>query len=440
MFSTLRDMHEKHKRLVLLGLMALSLAPLPLVLVHHEDPTAKQAALWLSAVTGYFGLVLMLWEYILGVKSVFGLWFQDLAPVLQIHKWLGKYGTLLVFLHPILITYAYGESLLYSVLPHVSTQFERHVTLGRIALLILAVVWFTSAIVRGKIKFRPWKYIHYLIYIALPFGFLHVPNVGSQYMSQRAVQAYFYTLLVGFALFTMLRVRSLFNIDCSAYIVTRQQQIADDVHMVMLIPTAHRMTPQRGQYVYLKMGFISEDHPFSVTQYDPETGAITLAYRTYGAYTLDMAARLQVGGQVYLSGPHGAFMTEVAASQKPRVYIGGGIGVTPFIDDVLRPRDDTEQWLFYANRSRLSAPFTQQLRDKLGSRLVQVYSRDQNAKLTPGLEVGRLRREIFSKYLSNPAQYEYYLCGTEAMLDTVSQELLAIGVAPSDIHQEAFSW
>jgi hypothetical protein len=56
------------------------------------------------------GIVLLLWMYILGTKSVMGLVFRDLAPVLKIHKWIGKYGTLAIFLHPVLITFSYGDT------------------------------------------------------------------------------------------------------------------------------------------------------------------------------------------------------------------------------------------------------------------------------------------------------------------------------------------
>lgn len=84
--------------------------------------------------------------YILGAKSVMGLIFSDLAPVLSIHKWLGKYGVLAVFVHPLLVTFSFGESLLYSFIPHIGTLYERHVTLGRISFWLLLLTWFVSAL------------------------------------------------------------------------------------------------------------------------------------------------------------------------------------------------------------------------------------------------------------------------------------------------------
>jgi predicted ferric reductase len=115
--------------------------------------------------------------------------FQDLAPVLKIHKWLGKYGLIAIFLHPILITISYGESWLYSFIPQLSTVAERHIMLGQIPFWLLLIVWLTSAIVRDRIAFRPWRYIHWLAYICVTFALLHVPDLGSQESTVTAVKA-----------------------------------------------------------------------------------------------------------------------------------------------------------------------------------------------------------------------------------------------------------
>lgn len=432
------SMQENTKRKLLIGLLVVSVVP-TLLLVHLPVSfTVKAVALYLSAITGYLGLMLMLWQYILGAKSVFGLVFADLAPVLKIHSWLGKYATLLIFAHPLLVMYAYGEDLLYTVVPHVGTQFERHVTLGRIASLLVLLIWVTSALVRGKIKFRPWKYIHYLVYIALPFSFLHVPDVGTQFMSHQSIKMYLYSLVVVFAVFTLLRLRSVFNLDKYRYRIQRHKQLNDDVFMVELAPVSGQVTPKRGQYVYVKLGVISEDHPFSVAQYNEATGTLTIIYRVFGAFSKDFAV-LKEGAEVWVSGPHGVFMQEVPFSLRPRVYVAGGIGVTPFIDDIVRPRDELDQWLFYSNRSVASAPLVSEFRRALGDHLVTNYSQEK-VEVDPESTLGRISPKLLASKLTAPAQFDYYLCGTEAMLDSVSAQIHSLGVPTSQIHREAFSW
>lgn len=114
-------MNETTKRNLLIGLIFLSSAPALLLVPIPDHVTLKTFSLYASQVFGYFGLLLLLWSYIIGARSVFALWFRDLAPVLKIHKLLGKYGSLAVLLHPLLVTYYYGESLLYSAIPHIGS-------------------------------------------------------------------------------------------------------------------------------------------------------------------------------------------------------------------------------------------------------------------------------------------------------------------------------
>jgi predicted ferric reductase len=109
--------------------------------------------LYVSAVFGYIGIVLLLWMYALGAKSIFGLVFRDISSITHIHRWLGKYGLLFILAHPILITLSYSEGLFYSLVPHISSEFERHVTLGRISLYLVIMLWVSSVLLRKKMGY-----------------------------------------------------------------------------------------------------------------------------------------------------------------------------------------------------------------------------------------------------------------------------------------------
>ncbi len=119
-------MNEHGKRRILVWLMVMSMLPLPLFVHLPTWSIASSVWLYVSAVTGYAGLVMLLWMYILGTKSVMGLYFRDLVPVLSIHKRLGKYGTLAVFFHPVATAISYGDNLIsYTLVPRLGESFER---------------------------------------------------------------------------------------------------------------------------------------------------------------------------------------------------------------------------------------------------------------------------------------------------------------------------
>ncbi len=433
-------MAEQTKRSILIGLIITSLFPALFLLTPPATSALTDWSIYASSVVGYMALVLFLWMYILGTKSVTSLFFKDLAPVLNIHKWLGKYGTLIILIHPMLIIYGYGESLFYSSIPNISTSYERYVTLGRIAFWSFISTWVISALLRDRIAFRPWKYTHYLTYIIVPFALLHAVNLGVQTQTNMLVKGYLYLLAATFVIFVFLRLRTILNLDKSLYHITRIQRLTElDTAYTLSHRAGTAFTPQRGQYVYIKLGYLSEDHPFSVAGFNKKTGEITVVARTEGMYTREMTM-LSKGEDVYLSGPFGSFTNELAPDDPtPVVYITGGIGITPFVERILEEHTAREQWLFAANRNLDTAVLTEPLKRTLGDRCVRIHSQKQG-EAVPGEETGFITAELIKKYLKNPRSYQYYLCGPPPMMEAVRGVMNELGVPKDSVHTEQFGW
>ena len=282
-------MKETTKRKFIWPVIAVSCLPIALLASAPKQLTPSGIALYISALAGYVGVIFLLWMYILGAKSAMGVIFKDLASVISIHKKLGKWGSIAFLLHPIFVSYSYydlsAKSLVYIVWPEISTQFDRWVTLGRVAFFLLLMVWLTSKLYRKKLGFRVWKYLHYFAYIALPFVLLHIPGIGSQYLAHPLVRVY-YILIVGvFLLFSLFRISAWLNLDRTKYIITSSRQITPEDFVMTLQPADKPLKIKIGQYVYVKVGMISEDHPFSVTHRDIKTDVLTVTYRVYGSFT-----------------------------------------------------------------------------------------------------------------------------------------------------------
>lgn len=433
-------MSEPIKRTLLLTAICLSLVPAVGLLQLPDLVSARSVALWAAALAGYWGMVMLLWMYLLGAKSAMGLVFDNLAPVLQIHKWLGKWGTLIILLHPALAAFAYGESLVYVWLPELGTEFMRHVTLGRIAFLIVFVTWILSTFLRGKMAFRPWKYLHYLTYVALPFALLHSVGVGSQVRDNTALQVYV-ALIVGLTIAAfVLRLAALFDIGKKPYTVVSHTKLTPEDRLLRLRPaTPRRLVPRIGQYLYLKWGIISEEHPFSVLDYDPNTHELLVAYRLFGQFTHSLSAELKTGDTLQLSGPYGNFLSTYQATAQPVVFISGGIGITPFIRPILHHDTTKELWAFMAVRTPESHVFHSLVTKQLGERAVTILSQTTP---TSGrhTEHGYITQKTLQKYLDDPTRYRYYLCGPQPMMLAVRTVLTGLGVPAHHIEHEQFGW
>lgn len=437
----MKYMNESTKRRALVVFVVLSAIPPFFLLPFPSSLAATSVSLWLADSLGYVGIVLLLWMFILGAKSVMGTVFRDLAPVLSIHKWLGKYGPLAIFIHPLLITFSYGESWLYSFLPQVATEFQRHVTLGRIGFWVLLLTWVTSALLRDRIAFRPWKYLHYLAYLCIPFALLHVPDVGSYYMQHTVVKGYYFVLVVAFLCALAIRLRGFFNLDKTAYEVVSHTQLGDGDYALNLRPLhKHRLAPRRGQYIYLKLGLLSEDHPFSVLQYDEQSGDIAVGYRVFGSFTR-FVSTIKKGARVYLGGPFGSFMSQYDTDDRPSVFLAGGIGITPFIDQMIHGYGKREQWLFAANRSRSTSVLVPQVTPYIAQgRLVSVYN-NEPSPLQTGEENGFITADLLRKYLGDDlTRYSFYLCGPPPMMKAMTALLSNLNISPSQVKSEKFGW
>ena len=432
-------MNEKTKQVALVGAI-ITTSLVPFLFVNPHGTSIPALWLYASAILGYIGINLLLWMYMMGTRSVSRLVFTDMAGVLKIHEWIGKYGVLLIFLHPIFILCSYGESLLYLVLPQVGTTFQNHVTLGRISLYVLLVVWFVSAIIRGKIAYRPWKYLHYFAYIALPFAILHVPDNGTTYMSSIAAKAYIYSAVLVLLVFGLLKLRGLLDLDKTRYRVTDHRELSRGTYLLNLRAVGAPITLKLGQYVHIKLGSISEDHPFSVVYSNEKTGELLLTYRHYGRFTEVMSETLSIGDEVRISGPFGTFTHELDnnADARPVVFVAGGIGITPFVQRLLEAPEGKEQWLFYSNPTPETATFLGDLRRRVGRDKVVALYRDRQADQLG--QNGYVTPDTFGSYLADPSTFRYYLCGPRDMMETAKTSLRKLGVPKAAIYEESFSF
>lgn len=435
-------MPQKYRFGALYSLIALSTIPFFLfVKVPESFALSSENTLnitrYFGSVLGYIGVALLLWMYVLGTRSMSALFFDDVPHVNKVHSWLGKYGILLVFAHPILTTIAYSKSLLtYSFSLSVATSYEKHVTLGRLALFSLIIIWVTSVLIRSKIAYRPWKYIHYLAYIALPLSFLHVPEIGSSY-SQTFVQFYWLSFIVIFFIFSALRLRHFFGFGKVHYTIVDTTQYNELVRCIILRPANKAITVRNGQYIYIQPSLLSEEHPFTVLNHLPN-GDLAVAYKTFGNFTKKLN-NLGVGESVLVDGPYGTFTNKLNINPStPSVFIAGGIGITPFAKHILEGQQK-DSWLFYANQSPEGAVLRNSFKTALEQRYIDIFSVDKTTT-DSNVEHGYVSPSIFGKYLKNPRAYQYFICGPEGMMDTSHASLLKMGVPNSQIHIEKFSF
>ncbi|SDX45524.1 ring-1,2-phenylacetyl-CoA epoxidase subunit PaaE [Hydrobacter penzbergensis] len=168
-----------------------------------------------------------------------------------------------------------------------------------------------------------------------------------------------------------------------------------------------------------------------------------------GLFSAFANEQLKVGDVLELMPPMGNFFTELHPTHhKQYVAFAAGSGITPLfstIKTVLRTEPNSSFTLIYGNRNRHSIIFREELeglKNKYIDRLQIVYilSREKtDAPINAGHIDEAKCKLLFDKIIDVHSADEFFICGPEAMIFTVKEQLEKAGVAKKKIHFELFS-
>lgn len=164
-----------------------------------------------------------------------------------------------------------------------------------------------------------------------------------------------------------------------------------------------------------------------------------------GAVSNYLHDHVHEGDVLQVRAPAGHFYLD-AAPDVPVVLIGGGIGITPMMSMLrwcLDEQPGRPVHLYYGVRNRAEQAFKPTLEALAAAhpalRLNVVYSQPGAADV-PGRDfqhAGRVDVDLLRRTLPH-GRHQFYICGPAPMMESLVPALAAWGVAPADIHFEAF--
>ena len=113
------------------------------------------------------------------------------------------------------------------------------------------------------------------------------------------------------------------------------------------------------------------------------------------------------------------------------VFIAGGAGITPFIAIFKHLKAEGNiggNRLFFANKTGQDVILESYFSDLLGKDFISVL--DQEVKA--GHKHGRIDKDFLKEHVNDFSQ-EFYVCGPEAMVKSISQSLEELGADPEGI-------
>ncbi len=350
--------------------------------------------------------------------------FGGLESIYFWHRWLAILLVGLIFVHQ---TSANNDGLIvlqrYLIFP---IELDELGELARNGLILLVML----ALFAKWMKYEHFKYLHrfmivpYLIGLYHGFAYSWVDLFSFDYLSIWMI----FTSLLGIisSLYMLLFYKhiALSNLGVISEKNYLNGQVMD-LKVKMMKP--YRFKP--GQFAFIRIQdkkIKKQIHPFSISGSDESHVYFTI--KTLGDYTKQLYDLLAIPSVVTISRSFG-HMT-FSDNKHPQVWIGGGVGITPFIGKLrsLEPIE-TPTHLFYSVRNAQEA---------IHLDLFEQYQKD-HPQFT--FTLVDQQKDGFLKATRLPlAQHPHiYMCGPKPMVDDLNKQIKAIekGIL---VTYEAFSF
>ena len=229
-----------------------------------------------------------------------------------------------------------------------------------------------------------------------------------------------------------------------------KQETANAVSVVFDIPEALKeafsFTP--GQYITLKTSIADKEvrRAYSICS-TPQSGELRVAIKKVenGTFSVYATEQLKVGDKIEITPPEGKFQLQ-PESNKNYIGFAAGSGITPILSilkTVLETEETSTFTLIYGNKSIDDTIFYEELislKEKYQSfNLEFVCSQEQNENMLFG-RIDKAYTNLFVKNKYKEVAFDAaYLCGPEAMINTVSETLEDNGFSKNSINFELFT-
>ncbi|MFM9917230.1 MAG: ferric reductase-like transmembrane domain-containing protein [Rhizobacter sp.] len=187
-----------------------------------------------------------------------------------------------------------------------------------------------------------------------------------------------------------------------------------------------------GQFAFVTSDQKEGAHPYTIASaWDARDGRVTFITKALGDHTRRLRETLKVGMPVTVEGPYGCF--DFVDSQPRQIWIGAGIGITPFIARMKRlgavpGRASID--LFHPTAVHEPAAIARLTADAAAAGVclhLLVDSRD-----------GRLDGERIRKVVPEWATASIWFCGPRQFGQALREDFVSRGLSPARFHQELF--
>lgn len=224
----------------------------------------------------------------------------------------------------------------------------------------------------------------------------------------------------------------------------KKKQVSQDAHSFYFErPRDFDFIP--GQYVKIVLDILNQDERgvsrfFSISSSPTEHNFITITTRIIKSSFKKTLVNLSSGDHVSIRGPHGSFTLE-EEDTRPKIFLTGGIGITPFRSMSVYAHDKKIKTLITLIASFSTVEdliFHEELNNIKNENFKFVVTVTHTEQTSWNGETGRIDAEMLRKYIAKIKNSVYYIAGPESLVDAMAELVRSLGVSEENIRTENF--
>jgi predicted ferric reductase len=421
----------------------LLLAVAPLALCFVQVQPGRGFVVEFSVALGFLALSVMGLQFALAAR-----FSRSSAPfgidvVLTYHRQISFLAVLAAFGHPVLLFLVDDKYRRLFDLVHDPLRAKfAWTSVAALALLMITSIWRRAL----RLSYPVWHVLHSALgVLTVLAGFAHAFLV-DHYFGEFWVRVVWLAYLAAFLwLAVWVRIVKPLRLGLRPWKVVELWPEPGGSVTVGLEPAFRHgrdFSFRAGQFAWIlpsRNPFTPTYHPFSMSS-SALRSRVEFTIKQVGEFT-DSVRGLKVGDRVYVDGPHGSFTLESNPGMG-YVFIGAGVGVTPFLSMLATLADQGDErpiWLFLANRYEDQVTGVRQLarlQGRLNLRVVHVISRPSPQWRG---EKGRIDTALLDRHLPVERRHlEYFICAGGEMVRAAEGSLRGLGIDADNIHSEHF--
>jgi predicted ferric reductase len=430
---------------------------------------------YIAKTSSLTATILFSWSMILSARFR---WLEDifggLDKVYTAHKYVGIFGFLIVFLHPIFLAAGRLPNLFsflsYFGIQNLESSYWVGHFVGIVAIILLITLVYASA--SRSLPYHIWKKTHEWMTLFYGLVIVHILLVNADIAKYPALGVWMYSITLT-ALFCGLYIRFVYPYFGPRYEYEVESiEKLDSSSEIWLKPKNKPIIFKPSQWVYVTFfndNISNEPHPFSIASAPSDSGRIKLGVKHLGDFTSKLN-NLNDGDKVIVHGPYGKFSDKFLLSKKKCIFIGAGIGITPFLGmwDYALHSDEIIDGVL--NKSNKLPSHINQMHDWKSPCISLFYVVDNEHEASFDNDIKRIaihsKYKGFDHYENKGHYYELYqknvkkayinadyinskvdnlkdsyifLCGPQRMVQSLIKQLQDLGIKQTQIITEDFN-